>query len=443
MKDILTKNLGYKIGALCIAILLWIYVVNAENPLTNRTITGIPISFINTEVFTENQMTYEISGSQTASVTVSIPRTDRTRVDRDDFKAVIDCNLINDLNGAAQVAITYTGDYANSNFSWQALTNTVQIVTEQITSLSWPVDLKLTGEDLLASGCIVFSQNVSPATVTVTAPKSKLENIASASVEVDVSAADSPVSGDFPIAFFDRWGEEIPISEEDEEITLSASTATATVTIYPTDQALVDCSQVMGADKVADGFRFNGITSSMETVKLAGDPMLVNGINSIVIPAEELDVTGASESFSKEIDLSAYLPQGVRIVGGSTVKIDFSILKVDTKEISYVTGRINWIGQNTEYRYRILDVGMVMPVTLSGLEGELENVVTGDFNLTLDVSGLKPGTHEVAVTSDLVGLSDSIEMVSPRSLTVQIIGSADEYEEEELPEETEAAGTGN
>ena len=50
MKERLMNNIGLKILAFLIAGLLWLTVVNIDNPITDQTYKNIPVSVINAEV---------------------------------------------------------------------------------------------------------------------------------------------------------------------------------------------------------------------------------------------------------------------------------------------------------------------------------------------------------------------------------------------------------
>ena len=47
MKEKLTNNLGLKLLSLLMATLLWLVVVNSQDPLETRTFTDIPVKIIN------------------------------------------------------------------------------------------------------------------------------------------------------------------------------------------------------------------------------------------------------------------------------------------------------------------------------------------------------------------------------------------------------------
>ena len=186
----------------------------------------------------------------------------------------------------------------------------------------------------------------------------------------------------------------------------------------------IDFSAVKGADQVASGFRYTGYTTSQETVQLAGRREVVNQMERIRIPEDELDVTGASETIEKDIDLAAFLPEGVEIVGPSTIHVSLNIAPVTSTTLSYVTERLQWIGADQDhYLYEMTDVAATIPLVITGFEEDpVDELRASDFELSLDVSGLTAGDYDVPVnTESLKQVSPGLELVSPRTVHVSII----------------------
>ena len=61
----LTNNLGLKLIAAVSAILLWLLIMNTNDPQTTFTVSGIPIEFANGSVLEENGLVYDVVGNRT------------------------------------------------------------------------------------------------------------------------------------------------------------------------------------------------------------------------------------------------------------------------------------------------------------------------------------------------------------------------------------------
>ena len=50
MKDFFTKNIGLKLLSVLLALLLWLTVMNVEDPAVTVTISDVPVQIVNREV---------------------------------------------------------------------------------------------------------------------------------------------------------------------------------------------------------------------------------------------------------------------------------------------------------------------------------------------------------------------------------------------------------
>ena len=72
MRQLFTKNLGLKIISVLAASILWLVVVNVDDPVISKTYTGIPVEILNGDVLTEQGKCYDIlSDSSTINVVVT------------------------------------------------------------------------------------------------------------------------------------------------------------------------------------------------------------------------------------------------------------------------------------------------------------------------------------------------------------------------------------
>ena len=75
MKKSLTNNIGLKLLAFVIAFLLWLFVVNTDDPIIDQVYKNITVTVEHEEVITqaETKKTYQIvDNTQAVDVTVSV-----------------------------------------------------------------------------------------------------------------------------------------------------------------------------------------------------------------------------------------------------------------------------------------------------------------------------------------------------------------------------------
>ena len=91
MKDLLTKNIGLKLLAFLIAFILWLVVVNYDDPVMSTTFSGIVVDIQNVESLTDIGKVYEVkNGSNIISVTVTGKRSVVESISKENIVATAD-----------------------------------------------------------------------------------------------------------------------------------------------------------------------------------------------------------------------------------------------------------------------------------------------------------------------------------------------------------------
>lgn len=415
MKEKLMNNIVLKIGAVLFAILVWLMVVNTDNPITSKRLSNIPIQFINTEVFTNNNKTYQVvDGTNTVTVVAYARRLNLNSIQASDFTAVVDCNKITDFNGAVKVELSYNGP-ATALEEAKLVNDTIQIVTEDMLTEQRNIDIHVEGTP--ADGYSIGEAYTNPNIVTIQAPASIMNAIASVGVTVNVDGQEADVTQTAELVYYDVRGKTILLAEGDR-VTVSSPVTSVTVPILKTNQVAIICSDVLGTDAVAPGYRYVGVECDTVSVHLKGLKAAMSGLNNITIPSEELDVSGASGDVVKEIDITPYLPSNVEVIGSSIVKVTMKVEKLTTKDFMLSKSAIQLINQEEDkYEYEIPGGSPAFRVTIEGLEDDLETISASDLSLVLDVSGYTAGTY---LLEPLVELDEGFEWISPKTITVVI-----------------------
>lgn len=432
MKEKLMNNIVLKIGAVLFAVLVWLMVVNTDNPITSKRIANIPIQFINTEVFTNNDKTFKVAdGTSTVTVIAYARRLNLNSIQASDFTAVVDCNKITDFNGAVKVELSYSGP-ATVLEEARLVNDTIQITTEDMVTEQRSISIHVEGTP--ADGYSIGEAFANPNTVTIQAPASVMNQIVSVGVTVNVDGQDADITQMAELAYYDARGKTILLSEEDH-VTVSSPVTSVTVPILKTNQVAIICSDVMGIDEVAPGYRYVGVECDTASVNLKGLRAAMSGLNNITIPSEELDVSGASGDVVKEIDIASYLPGNVEVIGSSIVKVTMKVEKLVTKDFTIPRSAVRLANRDDEkYEYEIPGGSAAFRVTIEGLADDLDTLSISDLSFALDVGGCTAGTHSL---TPLTELDEGFAWVSPKTITVVVT----EREPETEPETGDEEGT--
>ena len=188
----------------------------------------------------------------------------------------------------------------------------------------------------------------------------------------------------------------------------------------------------------AGGYEYKGCSSEPEQVEICGNPDVVNGVDSIDIPAAALSIEGATENVVQTIDIRPYLPDGVELVEESAgdVIVTALIEQDGTRTIDVLVSsiRINNLSEDLEVSYQV-----DAKVSLR-FEGEQSRLDVLDISnaVSVDLSPYtRPGTYTVPV---LVDVPEGITLIDEASvqLTLQEKESEPQTDAEEKPSDTTA-----
>lgn len=435
MKKKLFANLGIKLLSLLIAFGLWIAVVYFTDPQGDETFSNVQVKFENTELLTDQGLVYEVLDNTdiVRRVTVSGPEAVLNEMRAAGNSVIIATADFTDKNMSDVIEIKFDVDplYASSIKEIKASSNQLKLFVEEKKSKSVSLRINCTGQDELAEDHQLTSYKADMNRITVTGGKSKVDMVAYAAVTVDVTGSDSDISTTETIRLYDENDNQLDTSL----IQMNSTSTKVNVTIQATKTVPVEFS-VSG--EVRDGYRLTGVTeSSLETIKVAGSDAVLANLTSIVIPAEELDVTDLTEDLVKEINLKSYLPNGVAIandVTDWTTRVTVAIEREVEKSFKMRAGNITIANVPEGVTYETAASYEVYDVPVAGLNGEISLIEESALKGTVDVAkwmeeenmeALNPGTYYIPAD---ITLPEGVELTAPVEVRVTFTAKAEETE---------------
>ena len=419
----LTVNLGLKIAAFIFSAFLWLIVVNVDNPVESRTFTDIPVTIVNDDIITSGGEVYQVVGQQTVSVVVYATREVRQQLSAEDIVATADIREMNSSLVPIEVTIPeFEGEYESA----EAVPRNLQIQIEKSGSRV----LALTADDtgIVRNGYMIGSMTVHPTNITITGPESVLEQIDRAVASVNVDGMSKSEEREATLYLYDSNGN--VVNQNQLENNLGEDGLTVSVEILEMKSVPV-IFDVTGTP--AEGYQYTGCTSEPETLQICGASEDIQKIEEIDVPASVIDINGASESVEQTVDITPYLPDGIRLVDENTgsVKVTAMIEAEGTRTIDFLVRsiRINNLADNLQVSY---PADTEIRLRFSGDQEQLD-VLDISNAVSVDLEQYNtPGTYDVPVN---VNLPDGITQLE--NVTVQLT----------LEEKTDAAenpdSTGN
>lgn len=419
MKEKLTNNLGLKILSIGLAIFAWFMVVNVVNPLVVDT-EEVPVEMINEDILSRANLTYELVGKKTVTVTYEVRTRDRYRVSASDFYAYADLANLYDVTGSIPVTVEVTNLDARGLIEGAVTVKpgVVRIQTEELQRKRFDVVPHVTGE--AAEGYAIGNVMVRPEYVYVTGPISVVGQINSVGVEVEVPGIESDVSGSSRVILYDANGNEL-VGLEDK-VTLSRGEVDYQVSVLRVKNLSLDF-QVSG--EVADGYRFTGVDSDVRTISVEGMKSALASLSTIMVPGELLNISGATQDVTVEVDLNELLPDNVSMAAASATSamITLRVEKLEERGFSLNTRGLQLAGVSEEYEYEFEEDQVT--VWIRGLSEDLDRLDSSSLVGLVDVSMLGAGDMDVDVEMEL---TEGFELMrsDPLRLHITLIGGEEE-----------------
>lgn len=395
-------NIGLKLLALLIAFLMWFVVMNYEDGVVTKTISGIPVEMINGDSIIANGNLYNVTDGESVEIIVRGPRSIVENLEANDFVASADLSHLSVTNSTTIEVVT-NSNIPNSAAKKLSITPVNQYVTlsiEEESEKSIPVRVITTGdaEEGYAPGSPVPTPNM----VTVTGPESVLANIVEARAVVDISGAKEDIVKIVNLGCIDGYGSAV----QKDNISLSASTVSVNVPIYQTKTVNIN---VNTAGKLKDGYGIKAINYEPSSIVIAGTPEDLESIDSIDI--NDVIVTDADANIEKNIDLTNYLSNDIFLADESVsdLAVNVEIEAMKELDITVAKNKIRIIGGNPDYNYDIVSPDNIK-VKLNGFEEDISGLSIDDINPRINVKDLNIGENEMTVdfdTKDIYEINDS------------------------------------
>ncbi len=409
----LTNNPGLKVISILIAVMLWLIVVNYDDPEKRKDIF-IPVQVIGQEELEKMGMVWELESNSRESSTVTIrvigKRSIIDKLDSSAFRATADLMQMMDTEQANKKRLPIIVEqlkYKNDVEYDQKVSN-LTVYLEERSDDQKSVICETTGHP--AEGYAIGETTVSPNLLSVSGPESLVSQVARvvATVNVEGLSADSSVS--VTPTIYDANGNVM----EDPRLRLSQDKVTVNVRILGTKSVKVICKT---SGEPAEGYFFAGLEYAPETVTIMGEPGRLNGIHEIVIPGEAIDLTGATADVENSIDINPYLEDGISLVNSDENKIAVKALieGLETKNVEVPIASLEVLHAPERYQVAYDVTNVQIPVR--GKREELTRLTAEQVKATIDLAGMALGTHDVEVR---ITVDEKFQVMGTVTLKVHI-----------------------
>lgn len=395
----------YILLSVLLAVLIWMYIWDVENPTQEGTYYGVEIQISGERVLEERGLTVASISQKTVNVTVNAPISVHNDL-RGNITATVD---VSQCTEPGEYQLTCTPKLpSNIDTTGAYFPDSAQVVTVVIDNLATEtktLELKLEGSvaDGYQAGAPVFD----PETVELSGTAEQLAQVSRAVVILEADGLKQSYSGRLPITLLDENDE--PIT--DTNISMSEETAYLTLPVGVMKEVPLTVSFIPGGGATGDGDV--EVDIQPKTINVIGTEEAVAGLTEISLGSIDLSTVLDTSVITMPIRLSSALDNASGI---TEAQVTVTIKGLSTRSLDVSNIEIT----NVPDGYTVEKVTQTRTIVIRGSESALEQVDPNQVWIVADMSKITAtGTNSVPVTVYL-NASDEVGVVGEYKIVVNI-----------------------
>ena len=395
----------YILLSVLLAVLIWMYIRDVENPTQEGTYYGVEIQISGERVLEERGLTVASISQKTVNVTVNAPISVHNDL-RGNITATVD---VSQCTEPGEYQLTCTPKLpSNIDTTGAYFPDSAQVVTVVIDNLATEtktLELKLEGSvaDGYQAGAPVFD----PETVELSGTAEQLAQVSRAVVILEADGLKQSYTGRLPITLLDENDE--PIT--DTNISMSEETAYLTLPVGVMKEVPLTVSFIPGGGATGDGDV--EVDIQPKTINVIGTEEAVAGLTEISLGSIDLSTVLDTSVITMPIRLSSALDNASGI---TEAQVTVTIKGLSTRSLDVSNIEIT----NVPDGYTVEKVTQTRTIVIRGSESALEQVDPNQVWIVADMSKITAtGTNSVPVTVYL-NASDEVGVVGEYKIVVNI-----------------------
>lgn len=412
----LTDNLSLKIMSVAIAIVVWLIVVNIDNPVGTNYYTITDVELINKEYVessdTIGKMCMPEENQDSVKVAITASKKVRDRIRLSDITAVADLQQAVSLDtDPVMVPITVTC------LASGVLPSDIKVTPQNLTV---NLDEKETQEFVVnvskgdtkpGKDYELGSLTASPEKIRITGPKTLVNKIDKVNATIALDGNTEDYTQEVNLTIYDKNQEALSESEMNSLRIENNAKVVVTAKLWKIRTGVKIAAGYVGTP--AGGYQVGSVKTVPDTISVAGNTegleSLSENDNMITIPADRIDISGESKDVERKISLKNLLPDNVKLTSDSSedVWVTVSILPVGSQEFNLPTKNIEV--KNKPDNLQVTFETAQIALRIKSESEDLEDLnINEDVKAEIDLKDKEAGNYKVPVK---LSLPDGYEMV--------------------------------
>ncbi|MGI6777228.1 MAG: YbbR-like domain-containing protein [Acetivibrionales bacterium] len=399
MNELLKKDISIKIVSVVLAILLWIYVLNVENPYDTKTLS-VKLNIENVESLEDKGLVLKNENFENSiDITVRGRKEVIDSVRPSDFFAVLDfSNVKTEKDNRIRIEGPY---YDIRDISIVSVSpRTIEVQLEKVVEATFPVEAIVNSK--LKENYRVLNVTHSPDSFKFRDVESLVSSIGSVKLVVDINNVNEGLTVNKELKVYNKNGDEIPSLSRNLNVDVSVELAKE-----------VTVELVLKGSPAQDYIEVSR-DMNPKRVLISGQYSLLEGVNRL--ETEVIDISGATEDVNVNSLIS--LPEGVWLVNSpKEVSVSIDVDRIVKKEFTVSKENISLRNTDSNNIYNYDIVSPTVTFEVKGREQVLHNLDLENIRPYVNVDGLDEGTHVLPLA---VQVPYGVEMVQNIDIQVRV-----------------------
>ena len=396
------SNIRTFLLALVLAVAVWISAVTSADPDEVRTLSSIPLEIIGQD--SSLIMTSEIPSS--VEVTLRAPHSiwEQLTAQENSVQATLDLSGLSTGEHVLDIEIRLLVRPVQIVL---ANPTTVTVILEPLATQTLPVDISLSGQPAISykAGDPVLDLD----NIIITGPESIVKQAVRARVLVSLDGVRESIDQSLVVQIVDAQNNRL------NGIGITPETVHVNIPVIQQGGFRDVAVKVVVQGQVASGYRLENISVFPPVITVfASDPELVNALPGVV-ETQPLDLNDAKEDISTRLAL--VLDPKITIVGSQSVQVQVGISPIQTS-ITLLNQSINILGLSEGLAAQASP--QTVDVIISGPLPTLDALTQQDIIVSVDVTGLAPGTYQLIPKVEVLVSNVLVESILPSTIEVVI-----------------------
>ncbi len=319
----LNSNTFLKILSVVIAIVLWVYVIEATNPMKSTVYQDVPVQLLNEESLTTRGLALSGEANYTVDVRVEAKRADLARISSGDI--IANADLFGYSMGKNYIPVTVTAPDGITVVGVNPIK--INVVIEERVEVAKPIRVVFVGQ--LDDGIEAGQVTTQPEEVLVSGAKSEVSAVSYIKAEVNTAkfSTNAPATVQAKAVAVNASGDVV------QNVRLSSSFIDVTARLSQVKE--VPLSVELTGD-VAPIYEVTSLDIP-NRIKIKGTREALAGISGLTAAA--IDISSVTNTSKIPIEIT--LPEGVEFASGyENLAVNITIKPVAMKQFTYTAGEI-------------------------------------------------------------------------------------------------------